>query len=84
RWRRRVRRLRMQVDAMRRIEVCSKPLRKMQQERVGQLKKRTDLLGRRQDLEVLAQLLPQVSDASNRDALRRRLQQEIAELDASA
>lgn len=84
RWRRRVRRLRMQVDAMRRVEVCSKPLRKMQQERVGQLKKRTDLLGRRQDLEVLAQLLPQVSEASNRDALRRRLQQEIAELDASA
>ncbi len=84
RWRRRVRRLRMQVDAMRRIEVCSKPLRKMQHERVGQLKKRTDLLGRRQDLEVLAQLLPQVSDTANRDALRRRLQQEIAELDASA
>lgn len=56
----------------------------MQHERVGQLKKRTDLLGRRQDLEVLAQLLPQVSDTANRDALRRRLQQEIAELDASA
>lgn len=84
RWRRRARRLRMQVDAMRRIEVRSKPLRKMRQERVGQLKKRTDLLGRRQDLEVLAQMLPQVSEASNRDALRRRLQQEIAELDASA
>ena len=84
RWRRRVRRLRMQVDAMRRIEVGSKPLRKMRQERVNPLKKRTDLLGRRQDLEVLAQLLPQVSEASNRDALRRRLQQEIAELDAGA
>ncbi|MGN6738988.1 CHAD domain-containing protein [Dyella sp.] len=84
RWRRRARRLRMQVDAMRRIEVCPKTLRKMQHERVEHLKKRTDLLGRRQDLEVLAQLLPQVSDMSNRDALRCRLHQEIAELDASA
>jgi CHAD domain-containing protein len=83
RWRRQVRRLRMQVDIMRRIEACPGPLRKMQEERIGQLKKRTDLLGRRQDLEVLAQLLPQVSEASNRVALRSRLQQEVAELDSS-
>jgi CHAD domain-containing protein len=84
RWRRKVRRLRMQVDIMRRIEACNESLRKMQEERIGALKKCTDLLGRRQDLEVLAQLLPRVSDAASRAGLLRRLRQEIADLDSIA
>jgi len=83
RWRRRMRRLRMQVDAMGRIEICHESLRAMQGERIRELKKRTDLLGRRQDLEVLKRLLPKVSDAADLVTLRRRLQQEIADLDGA-
>ncbi len=83
RWRRRVRRLRMQVDTMRRIEVGHESLRAKQGKRVRELKARTDLLGRRQDLEVLKRLLPQVSDPADLAALRRRVRQEIAALDST-
>lgn len=81
RWRRRGRRLRMQVDVMRRVDACHASLRKMQQDRIDDLTTLTDRLGRRQDLEVLARLLPQVSDASSHGVLRRQLQREIADLD---
>lgn len=81
RWRRRVRRLRMQVDAMRLVEVGHESLRAMQGKRVRELKTRTDLLGRRQDLEVLRSLLPQVCSATERAAPSARLREEIADLD---
>lgn len=83
RWRRRVRRLRMQVDAMRLVEVGHESLRAMQGKRVRELKVRTDLLGRRQDLEVLRSLLPQVCSATERAALNARLREEIADLDCT-
>lgn len=82
RWRRRVRRLRMQVDAMRRIETGDAAWRATQGRRLRKLKQRTDMLGRRQDLDVLRRLLPQASEVADRAALRRRLRGDMAALDS--
>lgn len=79
RWRRRLRKVRLQRDALARIDSALVPSPGHGHESSRKLKRRTDALGRRQDLVVLGQLLGKVSEAGERSRLRAQLKKAMTE-----
>lgn len=74
RWRRKVRRLRMQLDAMPRLKPHgTQPTHATTKSK--SLHKLSDALGHQQDLHVLAGLLRRLPDIAERPLLRQRLQE---------
>lgn len=80
RWRRRLRRVRLQRNALARIDAALVPTPSRTHESSRKLKRRTDALGRRQDLVVLAHLLGKVTEASERPRLRAQLRQALGDV----
>ncbi|QCO67578.1 CHAD domain-containing protein [Luteimonas yindakuii] len=85
RWRRRVRKLRMQVQAVHRIRprLAAAFANDRHDRQVRRLQKLNDRLGRRQDLQVLRELITGMPDAGAHDALLVQLDQTEARIAAS-
>ncbi len=70
--------LRLQCDALRKIDGTLIATAKQGRASGRKLKRRADALGRLQDLTVLGRCLPMVTDANERPQLRTRLRHATA------
>ncbi len=74
RWRRRVRKLRMQMEAV--VEIAPDLVKSSDGKKVKALHKLSDELGEQHDMQVLASLLRRMTDLPNRQALLQQLENE--------
>lgn len=83
RWRRRTRRLRMQLELKLKLRLQGRAARDGKspselRRAIGRLKRQTDALGWRQDLQLLRRQLGRLPDPPQAGVLRRRLRREMA------